>query len=187
MNSKKRPNKLDRYAEQLDGWLGVEKITLDEALERLVGLGCSSSRSSLSVWWQRRYQEQCDAEILRMIVSGKQRMDKVKETLKENPAPEFGVIEEMVRVLTMQLVTQGFVNPELLEMADRFTGKAIEFLKEQGKEKDRALAREKFEALEAKVRKAREELRKLSDPKAQSSEEERKAIVDKVDEVLGLK
>ena len=41
--------------------------------------------------------------------------------------------------------------------------------------------------LESKVLDAGDEMAKLRDPKAKLGEEDRKAIVDKVDEILGLK
>ena len=63
-------SKLDSFADQLDHWFGVEKITLAQAVERLRELGCTVSVSAVSCWREARQRRQMQERLLGEITSG---------------------------------------------------------------------------------------------------------------------
>ena len=60
---KQQRSKLDSFADQLDHWLGVEKITLAQAVDRLRELGCSISANAVSHWWEARHCQAVEQQL----------------------------------------------------------------------------------------------------------------------------
>lgn len=153
---KPRQNKLDRYAEQLDGWLGVENITLDQAVEKLRDLGCSSSRSAVGAWWDRRRSAQMQERLLGQIASGSQQCREVEAALNRSGAPELETLIKLHRVLILKLSTEANVNPEMIELVGGMMKPVMEFAKLEAKKVDQALDERRVKIMEQKAAQADE-------------------------------
>jgi len=187
---KARPNKLDQFAARLDEWEREGK-TLAQMQAGLLEDGCQVALSSLSEFLARKRQERAEQDMFALIASGAQMNQKLDAAFQENPAPQLERLIEISKSLVMSLQVHGKANPKLLQLANNTLAMVLEYT--SGKTKA-DLSREKLsqgdrrlKVLESKVREAREEISKLRDPKAELGEEDRKAIVAKVDEILGLK
>lgn len=194
--SKKIESKLDAFAERLDVWFapkdqGGDGLTLAEAREQLALDGCSVDVSTLSRWWSARQREKNQKELLGEIVASSNQCATVEKEFAKNPAPELETIIKLHRVLIFNLRTAGRENPDMIKLADQCTRTVMDYLSGQTKagQKDRELAviEGKFEEFKKKASAARQELAKLRDPQAALSDADRLSIVDKVDEVLGIK
>jgi hypothetical protein len=194
--SKKIESKLDAFAERLDAWFtpkekGGDGLTLAEAREQLALDGCSVSPSTLSRWWQTRQRETNQKELLGEIVTSSNQCASVEKEFAKNPAPELETIIKLHRVLIFNLRTAGRENPDMIKLADQCTRTVMDYLSGQTKagqkERELSLSEKKFEEFKSKAAAARTELAKLRDPKAALSDADRLSIVDKVDEVLGIK
>lgn len=183
---KTRPSKLDAHAARLTEWF-QEGMTIKAAQAQLKLDGCSVSTGRLSEWWDARQSSMQEEQLLRQIATGANQCREVEKAFGENPAPELQTIIKLQRVLILKISTQANANPELIELVARLTKPAMEFAKLVEKRRENDLAERKVTALEENRKQAKAELQKLRDPKAQLPEEDRKAIVDKVDEILGLK
>lgn len=148
---KGKPSKLDKFAERLDEWFGLEKRTLAEVRDLLATEGCVVSCSRLSDWWQQREASRLQERLLGQITSGARQCKEVERAFAGNPAPELETIVKLHRVLAMQLATAGVADPALLEMAERSTRLVLEFAKVEDKRSQLALSREKFEFDAAKA------------------------------------
>lgn len=183
-------NKLDPFAQRIEDWRGEGK-TWAEIVALLKDDGCVTSPSSLSEFYSRRGEQKAKDKLFENIASGRQLNAELDAAYEQNPEPGLERLMKLIQTLVAMMAVQGTVEPKLLRIADSLVGRVLEYHGGQtkaGLEQEKLdLSRKKFEALEGKMQRAREELKKLNEPKAQNSEEERKAIVDKVDEVLGLK
>lgn len=183
-------NKLDPFAASLDAW-DAEGKTLAEMVAALKEDGCLTSSSSLSVWLSGRRKLKQEKDFFALVATGGRMNRELDMAYIENPAPEIDQLIRTSKTLIMSLQVHGAANPKLLSLANAMQQTVLNYL--SGKTKAELEARKlnmderRVQVLEERAKKAREELQKLRDPKAQTSEEERKAIVDKVDEVLGLK
>ena len=142
--SKAVKSKLDPFAEKLDTWFGVEKITLDAAVERLAGLGCAVSPSRLSVWWAAQEQKQMQRNILGQIATGAQACKDIDKAFARNPAPEFGTIIKLVKVLILKTSAQANAKPEMIKSLVTLIGPALEYSKLQEKKAEREFSEQKY-------------------------------------------
>ena len=153
--SKEQKSKLDPFAEGLDEWLGILKMTLAEAQAELAKDGCHVSLSRLSSWWEARCSANLQEKLLAQIAAGASQCKDVEKTFADNPAPQMETIIKLHRVLIMQLSTQSQSNPALLQLADQLTRTALEFASGQTKaelEKQKiALANRRVKLLEQKA------------------------------------
>lgn len=187
---KARPNKLDPFAARIDEWEREGK-TLAQMQVALVDDGCRVALSSLSEFLARKRQEQAEREMFSLIASGGKLNQELEAAFQANPAPEVERLIDLSKTLIMSLQVNGRANPKLLNLANSMQQTVLDYVSgktraaldgEKLKQGDRRL-----KVLEAKVGEARSEIAKLRDPKAELGEDERKAIVAKVDEILGLK
>ena len=187
---KARANKLDPFAARLDDWEREGK-TLAEMQAALREDGCVVALSSLSDYLARKRQERAELEMFARIASGAEMNRKLDAAYKESPAPDIERLIENTKVLIMSLQVNGATNPKMLNQAQAFLETVLNYLSAQTKaEVDKAKLDQgdrRLKVLESKVREARDEIAKLRDPKQALGEDDRKAIVDKVDEILGLK
>lgn len=193
---KDKPSKLDPFAERLDDLLtpkerGGMGQTLQEAQAQLLADGCSISLGRLSEWWSARQNRRLQEQLLGRIASGARQCKEVETQFGENPAPALDTLIKLHRVLVLQLSTQASVDPKLIAKADMMLRTVMEFQAGQTKaelEKQKlGIAERRVTVLEGNTARAKAELQKLRDPNQQLSPEERKAIVDTVDGILGIK
>ncbi|MEN6533043.1 MAG: hypothetical protein ABFD89_05230 [Bryobacteraceae bacterium] len=187
---KARPNKLDPFAARLDEWEREGK-TLAQMQAGLLEDGCRVALSSISDYLAHRRQERAEQEMFALIASGAQMNRKLDTAFEQNPAPQVERLIEISKSLVMSLQVNGKANPKLLQLANNTLAMVLEYV--SGKTKAE-ISREKLsqgdrrlKVLESKVREARDEMAKLRDPKQELGDADRKAIVEKVDEILGLK
>jgi hypothetical protein len=132
-------------------------------------------------------------------------IERVGEKCKQLPgAQQSKVLDGFVTVLQEEMVTEnlsGVPMAAMLKPLDRLLTKEqmdresnTQAEKKRQKEKDQQLKQQqiaqsdrRIALLESKVKAASDEVKKLREPGSQLSDDERKAIVAKVDEILGLK
>lgn len=192
--SKEKKSKLDAHAERLDEWFGVQKLTLKEVQAQLLQDGISVSESRLSEWWQRRQSQLLQERQLAMIASGARQCKEVEKEFARSDAPELDTLIKLHRVLILSISTQANADPSLLKLVNEMMHPVLQFTAGQTKarleEQKIALANRRVELLEKKAAafdRAKEHMAQLRDPKLALSEADRNAILEKVDEVLGLK
>lgn len=207
---KQQKSILDPFAERLTQWFtpkeeGGDGLTLLQAQQQLDLDGCKISVGRLSEWWQAKQKRDADKQFFGTLANGSRMAKEVSAAFKENPPPEIQTLIGVVQSLIMTLQVKGEANPKYLEMADRLLTSVLEFARMQttaGFEKLKieirqaaearavqalALDRERF-ALELRKAAAFDQIKQLRDkPKDQMTDADRLAIVDKVDEILGLK
>ncbi len=140
---KTKPSKLDPHAERLTEWFLAGK-SLKEAQEQLRLDGCSVSLGRLSQWWEAQRAKAAEDKFLEQITSGAQQTKRIDEALKENPAPVLQQIMARLKVLTAMLATQATANPEAMKQLDLLLTHLVAFHREEGRDKDRALAWQRF-------------------------------------------
>jgi len=187
---KSRPNKLDPFATRLDEWEREGK-TLAQMQAGLLEDGCRVALSSISEFLTRKREERAEQEMFSLIASGGKMNRELDAAFTANPAPELNRLIEISKSLVMSLQVNGKANPKLLQLANNTLAMVLDYASGQTKA---AVDKEKLsqgdrrlKVLESKVIEARNEMAKLRDPKAELGEADRKAIVAKVDEILGLK
>lgn len=140
---KTKPSKLDPHADRLTEWFLAGK-SLKEAQEQLRLDGCVVSLGRLSQWWESRQTKAAEDRFLEQITSGAQQNKRIDEALKENPAPMMQQIMARLKVVTAMLATQATGNPEAMKQLDLLLTHLVAFHREEGKDKDRALAWQRF-------------------------------------------
>lgn len=187
---KARPNKLDRFAEQFPEWVAEGK-TLAQIQEQLKLDGCVASLSSISEYLSRLHQKELEEKLFATIATGGRMNKELSQAFERNPAPDVARLIEVTKTLVLSLQVHGVAEPKLLALANSMQQTVLNYLSGLTKaeiEKEKlAQGARRLAVLESNVSKAKAELQKLRDPKAELGEEDRKAIVDKVDEILGLK
>ena len=118
---KQQRSKLDSFAEQLDHWLGVERITLAQAVDRLRELGCSISINAVSHWWQARQRRQLQERLLGEITSGARQCREVEQQLARTAPPPLETLLQLQRLMVFQLSTQAGADPELMKLLLDYT------------------------------------------------------------------
>ena len=93
--SKHYRSKLDSFADQLDHWLGVEKITLAQADERLRELGCTVSVNAVSRWREARQRRQMQERLLGGITSGAHQCQAVEQQLAKTAPPPLETLKRL--------------------------------------------------------------------------------------------
>ena len=187
---KARPNKLDPFASRLREWVAEGK-TLAQMQAALLEDGCRVALSSISDFLARQRQAEAEERMFGVIASGGAMNRKLDAAYQENPAPELDRLIELTKSLTMSLQVHGAANPKLLSIAQGFLSTVVDYVSGKTRaefERERlSQGGRKLALLEQKMSEARTEIAKLRDPKQELGEEDRKAIVEKVDEILGLK
>jgi len=114
---KSRPSKLDDYAEKLSEWFDHEKITLREAQDRLIELGCKVSAARLSVWYQQHNQQRLQDQLLANIATGARMNRDIEAKFEKDAPPEIETLKKLLQTLVMQLAIKGQGDETFLELA----------------------------------------------------------------------
>lgn len=154
MPAKQRASKLDQYAEQLTGWFEADKLTLQQAQEKLAAAGCAVSVSRLGAWWGRQQEQRLQDQILQRIASGSDTCTQIEREFTRHPAPEMETLLKVLRVMIMNLSLHGQAQPELLQLAGNLLKPVMEHLKIQERGKDRELEERRVKLLENKAAQA---------------------------------
>ena len=161
--TKSKGSKLDEFAAELLAWeSSTPPVTLEAMRSRLAQRGCSVSSGRLSDFLSaQRQQAQTEArmaKVLGSIASGAQTVQRVESEFAKNAPPELATLIRLLQVLIMELSTQAFADPALLELVASLMKPVLEFAKLTEKREDRALDREKFlAALKPKLELAMDE------------------------------
>src|ERR1700756_3573083 len=99
---KEHRSKLDSFADQLDHWFGVEKITLAQAAERLRELGCTVSVSAVSCWREGGHRRKMQERLLGDTTSGARQSQAVEQQLARPAPPQLETLLKLQRVLLFQ-------------------------------------------------------------------------------------
>lgn len=163
---KTRPSKLDAHAEQLREWDAASLPIISEGdcmVKRLAARGCSVSPSRVSCFLEAQRSRSAQDRLLAQITSGSRACQEVEAQFSKTEAPALESLIKLHRVVIMQLATQAGTQPELLELMGGAMKPVLEFAKLElkgrefsqsqehfkqtlaQKEKELALAREKFE------------------------------------------
>ena len=138
---------------------------------------------------ERFYHKHDAMDVLALIASGGLMNRKLDEAYAKNPAPAIERLVEVTKTLIQSLQIMGAADPEMLELANAMFKTALEYLKEQGKNEDRKLDREKYETeaaekmLDKALRAKADELNASSLSQAAKIAEMRKAAFKDVDEL----
>jgi len=142
---KDQKSKLDAFADELDQWFGVEKITLAAARDRLIAQGCEASIGALSNWWEKRQSAHLQERILTQISTGSQACRDIDRQFEKNPEPKLETLIKLVKVLVLKTSAQANAEPEMIEQLSYFMGMVLDFSKLQKKGEEISLALEKFQ------------------------------------------
>lgn len=187
--SKAKSSKLDPFASTLVN-MELEKKTLVEMLAWLKEEGVTVGTGTLSDYLSALRSERRQMAVLKLIATGSQQHKEVKAAFAKNPAPHLEELIGLHRMLSFQLATQAVDNPELVKVADQLTRTVMEYVSAQTKaeiEKAKISQGERKLVLLEKKAAAFDQIKALRDVKAEMNDADRKAIVAKVDEILGLK
>lgn len=190
---KKRANKLDQFASRLKEW-AAEGKSLEQIRDGLKADGCVAALSSISEYLRRQREEDAEASMLARIANGGEmnaELDRAYAKCPEELQDSIGRLMKVMQTNIMTLQVHGAANPKLLTLANSMSQTMLNYLSGLTKAKleDRklGLTERRVAVLEDSQARAKQELQKLRDPKAQLQDADRAAIVDKVDEILGLK
>lgn len=148
---KEKPSKLDPYAERLDEWFGLQKLTLAAVQEQLRLDGLEVSLQRLSDWWAARSARHLQTRLLGQIASGSRECKEVEKAFGQDPPPELETLIKLHRVLIMKLSTMAVADPELLSLASGMMKPMIAYAKVQEQAKSRELDERKLALLERKA------------------------------------
>jgi len=141
MNDRKqRASRLDRFKPELVQMDG-ENVTLLQMVQWLDGRGVKISDTALSLFL-RKHRKRREHELLMLqIVNGTEHCREMEKVLDKNPAPSIDTLVKVFRVLIMNVVNEGSLEPKYLRMADQLARTAIA---------DRELAMEEAKFAETK-------------------------------------
>lgn len=147
--TKSKGSKLDAFAAELLAWESAKPpVTLEAMRERLAQRGCSVSSGRLSDFLSaQRQQAQTEArmaKVLGSIASGAQTVQRVESEFAKNAPPELATLIRLLQVLIMELSTQAFADPALLELVASLMKPVLEFAKLDVKRGSLNLDRQKF-------------------------------------------
>lgn len=145
--SKPYKSKLDPFAGTLLE-MNDEMKSLKEIQSWLKGEGCVVALSTLSDYLEELRSQRTQKQILGDIVSGSAKCREIDAAFAKNPAPELQSIISLLKVLIMQLATEGRVERESLKLADQLTRTAMEFISGEAKH---ALEKQKLNLQERRV------------------------------------
>ena len=145
MPAKRKPSKLDPFAERLDEWFLAGQPLL-YAQTQLALDGCRVSLSTLSEWWQARQGTRQEEQFLKQIATGADTCRKTAEEFGENPPPAIDTLIKVHQVLVLKLSTAGQVDHDLLDVANRMMKSVLSYYRMQQTGEALALEQTKFRA-----------------------------------------
>lgn len=118
----------------------------------------------------RFYHKHDALKVLSVIASGAAMNRKLDAAYEQNPAPDFARLVQLFKTLILDFSINGANEPGKLELANALFKSALDYLKEQGKQEDRALNERKVVLLEKKAAQADATEQVLGDAKLSPAE-----------------
>lgn len=143
---KERRSKVDAYAEQLEEWFDVEKLSYAQARQRLKKLGCEISTSTLGHWYPIHRARRLQKQLLEQISRAADSCKEIEQQFSQNPAPAIETLIQLHRVLALKLSTEAQETPNLVRLVATLMKPLLDWTRLEEQRKQRELAEAGIEA-----------------------------------------
>jgi hypothetical protein len=115
---KERRSMFDRFKDELTVWFEDEKITMEEAKDRLAKLGCPCNTGSLYGWWRKQRAKALRETMLEQISQAAEQCAAVEAAFDKNPPPAVVTLINLHRVLVLKLSNEANgLTPAMVHLA----------------------------------------------------------------------
>lgn len=133
----------------------LREVCTKKGFARAAEFARENIKIKLSVRSLHRWYHKDDAEmVLASIATGAHLNAVIAESFQTNPAPDMATLVNMIKKLVMQMAVEGETNPALLELSNTLFKSALDYVKEEGKNQDRARDERRLVLLEKKAAQA---------------------------------